>query len=713
MLCPVQVVDGSVMSILVVSLHDEHDVVLVRKRASQLAAYLDFDRQDQTRIATAVSEIARNALTYASGGKVEFFLEGQYSPQVLLIRISDHGPGIPMLQDILDGQYTSPTGMGMGILGAHRLMDQCDIQTSSRGTTVTLKKLLPRHAPVVTTPHLARAMEEFSRPSEYNLLQELRQNNQELLRTLDELRIKQEELVQLNQELEDTNRGVVALYAELDERAEHLRHADEMKSRFLSNMSHEFRVPINTILSLAHLLLDRVDGELTAEQETQVSFIYKAAKDLSELVNDLLDIAKIEAGRVSIRPSEFDVPTLFGTLRGMLRPLLLNAAVDLVFDVPADLPPLYTDESKVSQILRNFISNALKFTERGDIRVSAQLTPAGDDVVFAVADTGIGIAPEDQEKIFEEFTQLDNPLQKRVKGTGLGLPLCKKLATLLGGRLMVESQVGVGSIFSVRLPRRYQGLEEHHEAVREERQLQPSQPVILVVEDEEATCFLYEKYLHGCGFQLLTARTVWQARDFLRQVRPRLIFLDIVLPGEDAWLLLADLKSHPATRHIPVVVVTTQAEQRKALALRADAYCLKPIDRHWLLKTVQQFTRQEPTETILIIDDDAGARYVLARALASTSYGIREAASGLEGLFEMRQERPKAVFLDLHLPDMSGFEVLDRLQADPQTHDIPVVVYTAQTLDSAVCHQLTARGVRLLQKDACTDAAVLACLASI
>jgi signal transduction histidine kinase/CheY-like chemotaxis protein len=557
-------------------------------------------------------------------------------------------------------------------------------------------------------------VERLSRPSEYNVLQELCQSNQELLRTLDELRSKQEELVQLNQELADTNRGVVALYAELDERAEHLRHADEMKSHFLSNMSHEFRVPINTILSLAHLLLDRVDGELTAEQETQVSFIYKAAKELSELVNDLLDIAKIEAGRISLRPSEFDVPTLFGTLRGMLRPLLLNTAVDLVFDVPADLPPLYTDESKVSQILRNFISNALKFTERGDIRVSARLTSQGDEVVFAVADTGLGIALEDQEKIFEEFTQLDNSLQKRVKGTGLGLPLCKKLATLLGGRLTVESQVGVGSTFSAVLPRRYrQGLEDHHAVVPEERQLLASQPVILVVEDDEATNLLYVRYLHGSGLQLLTARTVWQARDLLRQVRPCLIFLDIVLPGEDAWGLLADLKSHPETQHIPVVVVTTQAEHRKALALRADAYCLKPIDRHWLLKTVQQFTRQESTETILIIDDEAGARYVLARALASTPYDIREATSGLEGLFKMRQQRPRAVFLDLHLPDMSGFEVLDRLQADPQTHDIPVVVYTAQSLDPEVCHQLTARGVTLLQKDAGTDAAVLACLASV
>jgi signal transduction histidine kinase len=444
------------MRILTVRLQGEHDVVLARQRARQLAAFLDFDIQDQTRIATAVSEIARNAVNYAGGGNVAFDLEGQRTPQVLLIGISDCGPGIPMLQQILNGHYTSPTGMGMGILGAHRLMDQCEIQTSSCGTTVTLKKLLPRHAPVMTAHRLTQLIDRLAHPPQPDLLAELRQHNQELLHTLDDLRAKQEELEQLNRELEDTNRGVVALYAELDERADHLRRADEMKSHFLSNMSHEFRVPINAILSLAHLLLDRVDGELTPEQDLQVSFIRKAAEDLAELVNDLLDLAKIEAGKITVRPSEFDVNTLFGTLRGMLRPLLRGEPVDLVFEPPADMPPLFTDENKVSQILRNFISNALKFTERGEVRVSARLASEGDRIILAVADTGIGIAPDDQEAIFEEFTQLENALQRRVKGTGLGLPLCRKLATLLGGRVEVDSQVGVGSTFSVVLPLRYQ-----------------------------------------------------------------------------------------------------------------------------------------------------------------------------------------------------------------------------------------------------------------
>jgi signal transduction histidine kinase len=291
-------------------------------------------------------------------------------------------------------------------------------------------------------------------------------------------------LEQLNRELEDTNRGVVALYAELDERADHLRRVDEMKSHFLSNMSHEFRVPINAILSLAHLLLDRIDGELTPEQDLQVSFIRKAAEDLAELVNDLLDLAKIEAGKITVRPSEFDVNTLFGTLRGMLRPLLLGETVDLVFETPADMPPLFTDESKVSQILRNFISNALKFTERGEVRVSARLASEGDRIILAVADTGIGIAPDDQEAIFEEFTQLENALQRRVKGTGLGLPLCRKLATLLGGRVEVDSQVGVGSTFSVVLPLRYQRPDDCDEMLPEVALLEKN----ALTDDEVLAC---------------------------------------------------------------------------------------------------------------------------------------------------------------------------------------------------------------------------------
>jgi signal transduction histidine kinase len=270
------------------------------------------------------------------------------------------------------------------------------------------------------------------------------------------LRQRQEELEKLNRELEDINRGVVTLYAELDEKAKELRHADEMKTRFLSNMSHELRTPLSSILALSGLLLDRADGDLSSEQEKQVDFIRKAADSLLELVNDLLDSAKIQAGKIDVHPAEFDVTNLFSALRGMLRSLLVNEAVRLVFEEPEGIPLLYSDEGKVSQILRNFISNALKFTERGEVRLATRYDADSGTVTFSVNDTGVGIAPQDQERIFEEFTQLENPAQSRFKGTGLGLPLCCKLAELLGGRIDLESEVGVGSKFSLTLPLRYQ-----------------------------------------------------------------------------------------------------------------------------------------------------------------------------------------------------------------------------------------------------------------
>jgi signal transduction histidine kinase len=249
---------------------------------------------------------------------------------------------------------------------------------------------------------------------------------------------------------------VLALYAELDAQADQLRGATELKSRFLAYMSHEFRTPINSIRSITRLLLDRVDGPLTEEQEKQVSFVQQNATEFAEMVDDLLDLAKVEAGRVEISPAWFEMVDLFSALRGMFKPVLTNPAVSLVFEEPHDVPKLYTDDRKLSQILRNFISNALKFTPRGEVRVAARLERDGR-VTFSVTDTGIGIAAEFHESIFQDFSQVQSPLQKRLRGTGLGLSLSKRLAELLGGSVRLDSATGRGSVFSVTIPVQLQG----------------------------------------------------------------------------------------------------------------------------------------------------------------------------------------------------------------------------------------------------------------
>jgi signal transduction histidine kinase len=258
----------------------------------------------------------------------------------------------------------------------------------------------------------------------------------------------------LQAELDETNKGVVALYAELDQNALQLREAADLKSRFLSYMSHEFRTPLASISSVTDILLVRLDGPLTAEQERQLRFVQGSVRELTEMVDDLLDLAKVDAGRISISPEWFEMVDLFSALRGMFRPIVGSGGVSLIFEEPEQVPPIYTDDKKLAQILRNFISNALKFTPQGEVRVSAQAID-GQMIEFAVSDTGIGIAADHLPALFSDFVQLDTRIQKRLRGTGLGLSLARKFAELLRGRVAVQSEVGKGSRFSVLIPARY------------------------------------------------------------------------------------------------------------------------------------------------------------------------------------------------------------------------------------------------------------------
>jgi CheY-like chemotaxis protein/nitrogen-specific signal transduction histidine kinase len=389
-----------------------------------------------------------------------------------------------------------------------------------------------------------------------------------------ELEKREQELARLNLELEETNRGVVALYAELDEKADALKHANEMKSHFLRYVSHEFRTPVNSVLALTQLLLRRMDGELTPEQEKQVEYIRRAVQELGEMVNDLLDLAKVEAGKTEIRISRVDLSHFVGSIRALMRPLATNDAVALIFDDPPPEIALETDESKLGQILRNMISNALKFTEKGEVRVS--IRPArNSSLCFSVSDTGVGIAAADLSAIFQEFTQVNNRLQKNVKGTGLGLPLSRKLAVLLGGTLEATSTPGSGSTFSLTLP------------------------------------------------------------------------------------------------------------MAPASALSPSAAAL-PSSR----------------QSILIIDDEEASRYITRQLLRGTKYGIIESAEGIEGAERARFERPALIILDLLMPQRNGFEVLDELQADETTRDIPVVIHSSKELTEADLKRLASRPAAVLPKGA-------------
>jgi signal transduction histidine kinase/CheY-like chemotaxis protein len=550
-------------------INDEMDVVAVRQRTRRLAELVGFETQDQTRIATAVSEIARNAYEYGRRGRASFRVEvGKDKSQAFVVSIKDDGPGIADLDAILEGRYKSAHGMGVGITGAKRLVDDVRISTAAnKGTVVELLKSVPKSQRTITKETLAALSAQIAiegqAPSDPMRLLSLQ--NRELAQSIDELKQRQSEVIELNRELEDTNRGVVALYGELEQKAEQLREASEHKTRFLSHMSHEFRTPLNSILALADLLIKRVDGELTEEQETQVSFIKRSAESLFELVNDLLDIAKLEAGRIDIRLSTFSVEELFRGLRGVLKPLQREGAVQLVFEEPGDkLPVFESDEGKITQIVRNFVANALKFTLKGEVRVSAKLSTDGKEMLISVSDTGIGIADKDRERIFEEFSQIDSPTQRMVKGTGLGLSLCRRLAEVLGGDIILTSEVGKGSTFTLSVPpvlSRSMASEEvisdigstavEPEAVPFEREA-----IVLVVDDDPAFRYALRQMILASERAFIVeeahdgAECLEKARNFL----PDVIVLDLQMPRRDGYEVLEDLRADPETRNVPVLI---------------------------------------------------------------------------------------------------------------------------------------------------------------
>lgn len=514
--------------------------------------------------------------------------------------------------------------------------------------------------------------------------------NREIVRQKHEISRYAERLSQSNRDLQESNQGVLALHRELDDRADALSRSGEIKSRVVSSVSHEFRTPLNSVLGLTELLLEGSDGQLNDEQQKQVRFIRSSAEELMALVNDLLDLSKIEAGKVTLRATKFSMHDFLASMRGSLRPLVpADSPVSLIF---ADADPdfeLETDRAKLSQVIRNLVSNALKFTERGEVHVSVRRVD-DDQVALSVRDTGIGIPSELVDQIFEEFSQVDNPLQSRAKGTGLGLPISRRVAQLLGGDIAVETTVGEGSTFTLVIPRTHPDVAEMHQIESRSRHRDPSKVSVLVVEDDRRSMFVYERFLSMAGFQVIPARTVDAARAALSQELPEAVVLDVMLEEETTWRFLADLKRDPRTQHVPVLVVTVTNKEERARALGADEFWLKPIDQDRLLRKLKSLLRVERGVKVLVIDDDERARYLMRKHVAGQPYELFEAATGEEGTRLAREQMPNVIFLDFLLEKGTAFDVLDDLKADPRTRAIPVIIVTSQVLGDAERQLLSA-----------------------
>jgi signal transduction histidine kinase len=431
----------------------EQDIFVARQLGREVARAVGMEQQDQTRLATALSEVSRVMLAVGTDAEVTFTVEQN---------------GVPILKVVVENPL--PGGgaqLGPLLTQVGRLVDTMEVGDGDTGTVVWMARRLPASAPRLTPERMDDIRAGLARHVPGTPLDELNVQNQQLITALDEVRAQRDDLARLNaeleetnrgvmalyhqlsDELEETNRGVVALYAELDEKSVQLAAASEAKSRFLANVSHELRAPVTAIIGLTRLLGDPSSEPLTGEQRRQVDLIGGSATDLLTLVNDLLDLAKAEAGRMEPEWSAVDLRAVFGQLRGTLRPLATRPEVDFVVEEPA-IPTLRTDEVLLTRVLRNLLTNAIKFTEAGSVRLAARRV--GDDAEFTVADTGTGIPPELHERIFEEFYQVPGSRAITGKGTGLGLPYARRLVGIMGGGLRVESAPGKGSTFTVRLP---------------------------------------------------------------------------------------------------------------------------------------------------------------------------------------------------------------------------------------------------------------------
>ncbi len=431
----------------------EQDVFAVRQIGREVARAVGLESQDQTRLATALSEVGRVLLGDGSYADVTFTLESY---------------GVPSLQVTMAHSVEGGASRLAGQLQqVGRLVDTMEVDDGGSGTTIRMARRLPSGTPTLTAARMDEIRAGLAQHVPGSPLDELAVQNQQLIAALDEVRAQRDELARLNaeleetnrgvmalyhqlsDELEETNRGVVALYAELDEKSVQLRAASEAKSRFLANVSHELRAPVTAIIGLGRLLTDSSSDPLTEEQDRQVGLIRTSASDLLTMVNGLLDLAKAEAGRIEPNWSQVDLKAMFGQLRGTLRPLATRPEVDFMVDEPV-VPRVRSDEVLLAQVLRNLLTNALKFTEAGSVRLSVRR--AGANVEFVVVDTGTGIPPELQERIFEEFYQVPGSKPVSGRGTGLGLPYARRLAGILGGGLRVDSTPGAGSTFTLQLP---------------------------------------------------------------------------------------------------------------------------------------------------------------------------------------------------------------------------------------------------------------------
>ena len=486
-----------------------------------------------------------------------------------------------------------------------------------------------------------------------------------------------------------------------------MRELDRLKSQFLANMSHELRTPLNSIIGFSRVIIKGIDGPVTDLQEQDLSAIYNSGQHLLRLINDILDLSKIDAGKMELTFDDVNVAELLQSVVPTVNGLIKDKSITLEQRIEPDIPIIRADAMRLRQVMINLLSNAAKFTENGTITISAEVQSNSNgqqEVIVKVTDTGAGIAPEDRGKLFQPFSQVDASPTRKTGGTGLGLSISRRLVELHGGLIDVTSEIGKGSTFyfTLPLPKEIDG-RTRLEGRREEK-------IVLVIDDDTQVISLYERFLQPQGYQVVALTDPAQAVERARQLSPYAITLDIMMPGRDGWTVLADLKNNAGTRDIPVIVCSILEEDEKGFSLGASDYLTKPILEEDLLNALDRLNGIGDIHDVLVIDDDEKDLRLMDKILRQGHYNPILAQGGNQGWDILSSQPPQAVILDLFMPDMDGFSILEKLRITPGFCDIPVIVVSGMDLSPEQQKQLSDFGQNLLRKGSITESELLSTL---
>ena len=483
-----------------------------------------------------------------------------------------------------------------------------------------------------------------------------------------------------------------------------MREIDRLKNQFLANMSHELRTPLNSIIGFSRVIIKGIDGPVTELQQQDLTAIYNSGQHLLGLINDILDSAKIDAGKMELAFDEVNVSDVVNSVLSTISGLVKDRPIQLKRIIPTNLPTVRADTIRVRQVLLNLLTNASKFTDEGDIVVEVSLVQGStrrNEIKVSVTDTGPGISEQDQAKLFQAFSQVDDSPTRKSGGTGLGLSICKQLITMHGGKIWVESELGKGSTFSFTLPLfRREGDSNSDNSVNK---------VILSIDDDSGVIELYERYLHPQGYQVIPLTDPAQALERVKQLKPFAVTLDIMMPGIDGWQILDILKGDPDTRNIPVIVCSIIEDLEKGFNLGASDYLVKPILEDDLVNALDRLNSDGSIRDVLIVDDNPDDLRLFSKILSNDGrYKPTLAEGGRSGwLMISSGNPPHAVILDLFMPDMNGFEILEKMQADSKLRDIPVIVISGMELSAEQKKQLSDFGQRILSKGSFSEKELL------